>query len=238
MDPLVLLALLTIVLIVLPLLVFPGKEHKFHPGAVSLQALVTVVAVLIAGYWYLIERRGTAHANLEIAAKGVRLSGNLALVEAHVAIRNAGQIVLSPREWDVRLLAVVPGYSTPIRAAAADAARDFQAWPDQLEGKPAYFRNELQWTSLRRYSGPAEHEVEPGERDVRTFDFVVPCDVKAAKLTVALRKPEPNWWQSAEAGREWWWKDRLLIGLTGLCDSKAGTVAALGESESKKGEDQ
>ncbi len=209
----------------------PDAPSKFHPSAVSLQALITVIAVVVAGYWYLIERRGTAHANVEISAIGVRLNENAVLVQARVEIENSGQILLEPQEWEVRLLSVVPSRSFPLDAAIQDARDHYDQWPERIAGAPAYFDNELQWSALRRFNGPAEHEIEPGERDIRIFDMLVPCTVATANLTIALRKPRPQWWRPAEPPEGWWWKDRLLIGLSGLCAGEAGVVRALGPED-------
>lgn len=206
------------------------KDSKFHAGAVSWQGLAAMLIALVAGYWYLVERRGTAHANVEISATGVRLDGNRALIQARIAVENTGQILLKPQTLDVRLLSVIPHRGLPLAAVAQDAMDHIDQWPAELVGAPAYAGSELQWNGLRQFRAPAVQEIEPGERDVRVIDMVVPCTVGAAKLTVQLRKPSPEWWQwwLSEPEGGWWWKDRMLISLRALCGSEVGVVRTLG----------
>jgi len=206
------------------------KDSKFHAGAVSWQGLAAMLIALVAGYWYLVERRGTAHANVEISATGVRIDARTALVQARVLIENSGQILLEPQTLDVRLLSVVPHRGVSPAALSDHAAARISEWPAEIDGNPAYSGSELQWNGIRQFVAPATQEIEPGERDVRVIDMVVSCDVRVARLTVQVRKPSPEWWQwwlnEPEGG--WWWKDRMLIGLGRLCRGQVGVVRTLG----------
>lgn len=221
--------ILVVLFVSLPFWAF-GKDSKFHAGAVSWQGIAAMLIALVAGYWYLVERRGTAHANVELGAIGVRLDPATALIQARVAVENSGQILLVPQVLDMRLLSVVPYAGPPLAELAADAAAHPSAWPEQVANAPAYAGSELRWSGLRQFRVPAAQEIEPGERDVRIVDMIVPCTIRTAQLTVQLRKPSPSWWQwwLSEPEGGWWWNNRLLIGLDRLCEGEVGAVRTLG----------
>ena len=238
MGLLILLAV-AVVAVVLAIRFMPETTSKFHPSALSLQALMTVLIAVLAAYWYLIERKGMPHATVELSATGVRLDERTALIQARVEVENSGHVVLRPPQWDVRLLSIVPSLGAPSAAAAAHARRGVALWPDQLAGAWAYYNGEMRWTVIRQFLGPAVLEIEPGERDVKTFDIFVSCELVAARLTVALRKPDPAWWQRSAPEGGWWWSDRLTFGLADVCAAPIGTVHWLepeGEDEDEEEE--
>jgi hypothetical protein len=218
-----------IVVLSLALWAISRATDKFHPAAASLQAVITAAAVILAGGWYIVERRGAAQADIDLRVAGARLEGDAVLVEAKVTIQNRGQILLRPADWDVQLLAVAPANGLPVEAAVAAGVGLPSAWPARIGSDPLYSaEGEARWRGLRRYAERADLEVEPGEKDVKMFDFLIPCTVRAAVVSVRLRKPPPTfvWESEPEGGR--WWRDRSLIGLAGLCAGATGTVAALG----------
>lgn len=213
----------------LALWVMSRATEKFHPAASSLQALVTAAAVILAGGWYLVERRGAAQADIELDVAGAKLVEGAVLVEAKVTIHNRGQVLIEPATWDVQLLSVAPANGLPVAGAVEAGARLPEGWPKAIDGQPLYSaEGEARWRGLRRYHQPADLEVEPGEKDVKMFDFLIPCSVDAAVVSVRLRKPPPAliWEREDEGGR--WWRDRSLVGLAELCGSETGTVLGLG----------
>jgi hypothetical protein len=213
--------------------------QNFHPAAVSLQALITAAAVILAGGWYLVERRGAAQADIELDVAGARLEGDAVLVEAKVTIHNRGQILLKPAQWDVQLLGLVPANGLPVAAAVEAGGRLPEEWPALIDAQPLYSaEGEARWRGLRRYFERADLEVEPGEKDVKMFDFLIPCTIGAAVVSVRLRKPPPTfmWEREPEGGR--WWRDRGLVGLAALCAGPPGTVAALGPADDDKQEEE
>lgn len=221
--------LFALLIVSLPFWAF-SKDSRFHAGAVSWQGLAAMLIAVVAGYWYLVERRGTAHANVSISATGIKLDAGTVLIQGRVAVENTGQILLEPQMLDVRLLSVIPHGGASAADLALHARSSLDQWPAELGGLPAYNGGELQWYGLRQFRAPANQEVEPGETDVRMIDMVVACDVQVAKLTVQLRKPSPAWWQwwLSEPEGGWWWKDRIVINLVPLCASEIGTVRRLG----------
>lgn len=221
-----------VVMLSLSLWVMTRAGQNFHPAAASLQALITAAAVLLAGGWYLVERRGAAQADLELDLAGARLDDEAVLIQAKVTIHNRGQILLKPAQWDVQLLGLVPAGGLPVGAAVEAGARFPEEWPSLIGSDAIYSaEGEARWRGLRRYARRADLEVEPGEKDVKLFDFLLPCTVKSAVVSVRLRKPPPTfmWEREPEEGR--WWRDRGLVGLAELCAGRPGTVAALGPKE-------
>jgi hypothetical protein len=213
--------------------------EKFHPAAASLQALVTAAAVILAGGWYMVERRGAAQADIELEVAGAKLAEGIVLVEVKVTVHNRGQVLVRPARWDVQLLSVAPANGLPVAGAVEAGARMPQGWPKAIGGQPLYSaEGEARWRGLRRYDQPADLEVEPGEKDVKMFDFLIPCSIDAAVVSVRLRKPPPAliWEREDEGGR--WWRDRSLIGLTELCGGETGTVLGLGTDPEETDEEE
>ena len=166
---------------------------------------------------------------MTLSATGAKVARNTVLIQARVEIENNGHIRLAPQRWDLRLLSVVPARGLPIEAIAQHAINRFDDWPELIASAPAYANNELRFSALRHFRGGGDYQVEPGERDARIFDVLVSCDIRTARLTVAVRKPH-EWMEAAERPGGWWWRDRMLIGLGELCAERIGTVQSFERS--------
>ncbi|WP_442613180.1 hypothetical protein [Parasphingopyxis sp.] len=231
--------------------------------AQTLQAAITVIALIAAGSWYFFDRRTEPHAILDLEVTGVRLDDNHALIEAKIIVENAGHTLLELERWDVRLLGVIP--NSLCLADIATLPRDdwprtiwipWIAMPPELlvtdepgedcrrsapmprawSETPGLYRgtrgftshNELRFATLRRFEGQAAHEIEPGEQDMRIFDFVVPCGLEVARISATVEKTRSRWlrWIRRD-DREWWWKNRALVSLETICAGEPGTLAVL-----------
>jgi hypothetical protein len=208
----------------------------------TVQSLLTAAAILLAGFWYFIERKGMSHAEVHLSATGVHMAEGIALVQLRIETKNVGYIMLHANEWDVRLLSVLPN-QLPLDTLAG---LKLLAWPAQIDKAEAYYAQELAWTPVRAFQGYDRHDIEPGESDLKAIDFVVPCTLRVGELTAALRKLDMSWdWDRlmnklrGKENEQMWWKDRLVFNLAGVCDGPIGSVAHLGEgggvSKAKQG---
>ncbi|MEA2998856.1 MAG: hypothetical protein QOK17_689 [Sphingomonadales bacterium] len=201
--------------------VWPSTEKV----AAIAQSALTAAAILLAGFWYFVERKAMPHAELHLEARGVHLQAGLALVALRIDIKNGGSTVLHAAQWDVRLLSIVPT-KLPLSSLAA-LGRD--EWP---ESENAYYDQELRWDVLRAFRGSDDHAVEPGESDIKAMDFIVPCTYPVLRATAALKRPQARGREerlertfNEDTSDDWWWKDRALIDLQELCRKPVGFTA-------------
>lgn len=206
------------------------KAPGLDPSVKIVQAVLTAFALLLAGLWYFVERKGMSHAEVKITADGAHVSPGLLLVQARIEIKNIGYTVLRPKNWDIRLLSVLPT-TTPLEEIAK---ADWDAWPETVADEPAYHDQELRLPTIRMFKGESAREIEPGEFDVKTVDLLVPCTHKIARLTVAMQKPDPRWDRTSIMDRlrgkepaKLWWKDRALLSFAELCEKPVGSTAKL-----------
>ena len=218
------------------------RDEKFDPVLQGVQAIMTAFAILLAGTWYLVERKGMSHAGLELKAEGVRMPGGVALVQLRIEIRNIGHTLLQARDWDVRLQSIYPA-AIPL---APLTRTELNHWPKAVGKHQAYATQELRWPTISRFRGRDLHEVEPGEMDLKNIDFVVSCATdRVVRASAAVKKLDPRWdWPSirkrlgGEPPDELWWKERALIDLGTLCDKPEGTAMALGVGEGSEEEEE
>ncbi|QLC25886.1 hypothetical protein HFP57_13195 [Parasphingopyxis algicola] len=239
---------------------YPEDERPKYI-AQTLQAAITVVALIAAGSWYFFDRRTEPHAILDLEVTAVRLDENHALIEAKVIVENAGHTLLELERWDVRLLSVLPNtlclldivalppeywprtlwrpwiYFEPTATAQypADCLRSDPV-PRFYPQRPGIYQaargfanqSELRFDRVRRFSGIAEHDIEPGERDIRIFDFVVRCDLEVARISATVQETDGAWQGLFGRNEEnLWWKNRVLVSLADVCDGDIGALAVL-----------
>lgn len=232
MTAFVIFVLLVLVLLIWVVRRLYRRDDKLDPVIQGVQAILTAFAILLAGTWYLVERKGMSHADLQLKANGVRMPGGVVLVQLRIEIRNIGHTLLQARDWDVRLQSIYPT-ELPLTPLADTRLNH---WPQAVGTHQAYSTQELRWPTISRFRGQDLHEVEPGEMDLKSIDFVVSCiSDKVVRATAAVKKLDARWdWPSMRkrfAGKspdELWWKERLLIDLGRVCGMPEGTTMALG----------
>jgi len=224
---------------------------NLHDNAEAVQAVLTSLAILVAGLWYFTERKSAAHADLSLEVTGAHVSAGLVLIEAKVRTRNLGHVLLETSDWNVQLQSVVPTI-LPVEEIANLPLDD---WRERIGDLNIYWNNQIQWHTLRRFTGQDHRQIEPGELDLKTFDFLIRCDTILARISVALRKPGWGGWLSlrgrgtgeteegasgneggrnaggetpgspAEPTEEWWWEDHALLPIAQLCRAPVGSVS-------------
>lgn len=213
-----------------------SRTERVQPVVAVVQSFLTVVAILLAGFWYFVERKGTSHAELSVKADGVHLTPDQALVQLKIEIRNAGATLLHADDWKVQILSLDPA-ALPI---AQVAALPYDQWPgDATKGDP-YRAQELAWPAIRVFKGREPHQIEPGELDLKTLEFLVPCDEKVVRAAVSLKKRDFKWDPTALLAKraqddpaEYWWKARALLDIGQLCGKPVGASTHFEGGEGK-----
>jgi len=185
-------ALAVVTFLVLLWAIFRWKPST-HEATSMFQAVLTGAAILVAGYWYLVERRGTPHADISQTVTVVRGSDGYAIVEAALTLKNLGSVLVKVREIDVRVQRADPTGLDLKRVAE----NKFNQWPAQFpDGQKMYDGTELQWPTLQLYRSNVNYEIEPGESDTATVTFVVSCDIRQVRIASEVKKSERLWWKA------------------------------------------
>jgi hypothetical protein len=192
------------------------RSEEANRGAETVQAVLTAGALLLAGYWYFVERKGQPHANVTQAVFVQHLQRGYVLVESHVSVQNLGSRLLKINQARMRLQQVSPALY-PYDELAKKSGPDYWAAlkPLMFKGKPVRYFNELElsFPLLREYNGPVRHEVEPGETDLLVTSFIVPCTAKVVRITASLQKDPGD-----EGSEPMVWKARNFADITQWCN--------------------
>jgi hypothetical protein len=154
----------------------------------TVQSIATVLALCVAGWWFL--RQGTAapHANLTHVIQSVKIHDQWRLVRLSVRVANVGVVPISLDSAKVYLARVLPledsikkmidGGDSPISAASGEIA-----WPSI--GDP--------------YKFDPQAEILPGESETYNFDFLVPtnlCEVMLHSRFSSTARKDLDWSES------------------------------------------
>lgn len=196
------------------------------------QALFTVSAALIAGYWFFVERKGMPHADVSQELQVVPLGDGLVAVEAHVTIKNLGKRLLRIERINSRLQL--------IRADAYDYAglneeSDETYWQATRPGGEdrQFHQAELRWPIFRQYDEQVDHRIEPQETDLIVVTFLTSCSL-APWVRVASDIYNPSAGSAEEAEEKaqgaqespgYAWKARSFANLGEACSTAEGDTA-------------
>lgn len=228
-DPLLLIAILIVVIAGAIFAYTQTRYPKFEPHTKLTQTVLTTLALGLAGYWYLVERKGEPHANVTQTAEVVRLSEDVAAIEVQISIKNLGSRLLKLVEGDIRLQQVSP---PEFDAAALERRQDkayFDAssFPGEAPRKQGIFDGpELNWKRVNRFRGPLHNRIEPGETDLIVATFLIRCDVRTARIATQIKREDPRIWGGEDG---YWWKARTLVNVQQAC--RTPTEAQTGEGK-------
>ena len=154
------------------------------------QAFVTIGAIIVGGLWtyqvFIKERREYPHANIEQKVSHVRLSETATLLRVGVEVTNAGTSLMTIGSSVIRVQQVLP--SVPCPPEGKCAAKEIGTALENIDRQGDRFS----WPLLgeRKVTYDPVYDVEPGEKQVFDFEFVVPPDVKLARIYVYIRNEQ------------------------------------------------
>lgn len=175
-----------------------------------LQALFTLLALILAGYWYFVERKGMPHADVSQTVNVMPVSNDIVAVEALVSVKNLGQRLLHIRRVQSYLQNIdanAYGYDDLVQLRGNDY------WQAQRAGGGRQFdAGELRWPVARRFDAAVDHRIEPGETDVITITFLVRCSsVRQVRVATDVFRPR------SASEPEWAWKARSIVPVCQEC---------------------
>jgi hypothetical protein len=176
----------------------------FKEKVQTAQAMVTMAAVIVGGFWtyhlFVKERHQYPHAKIEQKVSHVALSKKTNLLRVGVDITNTGTSRIVIAKGIARIQQILPLSECPdtgacateeIKVALANVERkaDGLTWP-LLAARNASFTDPL--------------DIEPGEKDSFEFEFVIPSNVEVVRIYTYFRNDkkstatdEIGWWASS-----------------------------------------
>lgn len=148
-----------------------GKEGINKDLLSGLQSLVTILAIIFAGFWFLISDEGSRKLNISHSFKSYGISENYRWVGVSVKIENAGRRLVNIENGKVWLQKILP------------IPRDIKKLIDSNQLLIPKDKREVQWNIIGKiYNEEIKAEILPGETDELEYDFIIPCYVKVVKL--------------------------------------------------------
>ena len=169
--------------------------------------VVATLAILVGGIWtyniFVKERQNFPHANLEHQISHIRLTKELNVLRIGVEIANTGSSRIVVGKANVWIQKIKP--LSPCENGAACLAKELSeapADPDKKADRPEWPLLAARQICTTRKDGAQDDcplmtgrepgrgafvDIEPGEKDVVDFEFVVPADVQIARVYTYFR---------------------------------------------------
>lgn len=131
-----------------------------------LESIITITAIIIGGLWtYLLfihNRQKFPRANIRQEISNFTLNENYNILHLNLVIENLGNVLIEIREIEVRVKQVLP---------IQESMKPLISEKMNIENIP-----EIDWPELTKKKNDLEknlYEVEPGETDSLSYDFVI-----------------------------------------------------------------
>jgi hypothetical protein len=161
----------------------------------ALQAIATIVAILVGGWWtytlFVAQGGFSPGIKIDYDISSKALSRNTVLLHLRVRAENTGRSLVEWGEADVRVQQILP--------LDKNLQRSF-ATGDQLVPQDS---NVVRWPVLCRYLTNIDYKLRPGEIDAIDFDFILPSKVKTVRVysfigeKASTTKDPKGWSQSS-----------------------------------------
>ena len=156
----------------------------------TIEAIVTIVAIILGGIWtynlFIKERKHYPHANIEQKVSHVALSNDINLLRVDIGLTNTGNSRLVLKKSIIRIQQILP--ILPYIEQNIQAVKQVNAALKETERKEDRFSWPLLSERNKIFEKPLD--IEPGEKDVIDFEFVIPSKVKAIRIYSYFRNEE------------------------------------------------
>jgi hypothetical protein len=154
------------------------------------QAVVTIAGIIVGAIWthrlFFVQREGYAHATFEEKASQVPLSKDLNLVQVVLKLENTGHSLIKVTHTTVRIQQVLP--ITGCDAGHACAAQELNT----AATTPTHVSelDRFDWRPIATREDIVNEPIEPGEKAILDFEFVVPSSVQVARIYGFIQNDE------------------------------------------------
>jgi len=146
------------------------------------QAFITIVAIVVGGFWtynlFIKERKDYPHANIEQKLSHIALSDRINLLRLEIQLSNTGNSRLVLKKSVIRIQQILP--VLPCTEPEPCAVNQVNTALKEIKRKEDRFSWPL--LSERNKIFPEPLDIEPGEKDVIDFEFVIPLKVEAVRV--------------------------------------------------------
>ena len=144
--------------------------------------IVTIIAIIISGIWtynlFIIKRENYPHANIEQRLSHIALSDSINLLRLEIQLSNTGNSKLVLKKSIIRIQQILP--VLPCAEPEPCAVNQVNTALKEIIRKEDRFSWPL--LSERNKIFPESFDIEPGEKDVIDFEFVIPLKVEAVRV--------------------------------------------------------
>lgn len=162
--------------------------------------MVTIGAILVGGLWtyklFIEERKHYPHANIEQKVSHVQLSDRTNLLRVGIELTNSGTSRLRSDKAIVRIQQILPvppciGEGPCAKEEVISALKDPERKADRFS-----------WPMIaeREHNVGQFLDIEPGEKDLVEFEFVVPTEVTVVRIYSYFRNDQRSKQGSDEIG--------------------------------------
>lgn len=202
-------------LLILLTFYFRARTEQTLKFMQSLQAFATIFVLILAGYMYFVERKNKNRVNLNQEVIVTKVDRDLVSAEVQIKIENVGFQQIELEQLDVRLKLISPTLSDYNYLAAGSGLSDDEYWSAKRDdGKNLFDNLEFKWPVIRQTKHELENIVEPGEQDLVTVTFMIPClmsnqQIDTVKVSTSLSNPEK---------KKYSWKLSSFVNITEACE--------------------
>jgi hypothetical protein len=160
---------------------FKKKVETANEIAATVQAIVTIIAVIIGGLWtynlFIKGRKEYPHANLEQKISHVTLSEGVNLLRIGIDVNNTGDIRMKIGRWTIRVQQILPVRCPKQGVCAGNEVNEALRVTERQSDR-------FSWPLIAERDSSFEHpvDIEPGEKQALEFEFVIPSEVKVARV--------------------------------------------------------
>lgn len=199
-----------------------GIEKAQHFFGI-VQAIATTTAIIVGALWFYLQREIYPRAQVQQSVEVVPVDRGLVGVEVHVRFVNSGKQLIRLTRATVMFQVVTAKPYDYAKLAEQDEASYWDALRPGSKSDRQFDQGELRWPTFKKFDGPIDYRIEPGETDVLVFTFLVPCSIGTGpgaipmhfvRVASDVHKPE----NAEDPGFAW--KARTFTDLSTVCSKK------------------
>lgn len=152
---------------------------RINSSANIAQSVLTAIAIIAAGVWFLMQREAAPKANIEHTVTHRQINNDWTWVRVSITISNPGKRLLDFESGIIRIQKILP-LDSKIRSI-------FERNESPISKKDYKVR----WPRIgKSYEPQLDIKIEPGEEDNLDYEFIIPSYVKTVKIYSYFSKQE------------------------------------------------
>ena len=158
------------------------KFKKTKEIAETIQAIVSIIAIIVGGVWtyklFIKGREHYPHANIEQKVSHISLPNDKNLLRVEIGLTNTGTSRLLIKKSLIRIQQILP--LPPCTQHNICAVNQINSSLEETERKEDRFSWHLLYKRTKIYE--KQLDIEPSEKDVLDFEFVIPSKVEVVRI--------------------------------------------------------